>query len=60
MAFARLDVLHHVERADLSTAEGKDHLASELRDAFAEIPSSAVREDLTALVSERLVLPPRL
>ncbi len=53
-------MLHHVERADLSTAEGKDRLVSELRDVFADIPSSAVREDLIALVAERLALPPAL
>ena len=60
IAFARFHVLHHVERADLSTAEGKDRLVSELRDVFADIPSSAVREDLIALVAERLELPPAL
>jgi DNA primase len=60
VAFARFHVLHHVERADLSTAEGKDHLVSELRDVFADIPSSAVREDLIALVGERLALAPAL
>ena len=60
IAFARFHVLHHVERADLSTAEGKDRLVSELRDVFADIPSSAVREDLIALVAERLALPPAL
>ena len=53
-------MLHQVERADLSTAEGKDHLVSELRDVFADIPSSAVREDLLELVAERLALPPAL
>ena len=59
-ALARFHVLHHVNRADLSTAEGKDRLVSELRDVFADIPSSAVREDLIALVAERLALPPAL
>ena len=60
IAFARFRVLHHVERADLSTAEGKDSLVSELRDVFAEVPSSAVREDLIALVAERIALSPAL
>ena len=60
IAFARFHVLHHVRRADLGTAEGKDRLISELRAVFADIPSSAVREDLIALVAERLALPPAL
>ena len=60
IAFARFHVLHHVERADLSTAEGKDRLVGELRDVFADIPSSAVREDLIALVAKRVGLSPRL
>jgi DNA primase len=60
IAFARFHVQHHVERADLSTAEGKDRLVGELGDVFADIPSSAVREDLIALVGERLELRPAL
>jgi DNA primase len=60
MAFARFYVLHHVERADLTTAEGKDRLVSEVRDVFADIPSNAVGEDLIGLAAERLALPPAL
>ena len=60
IAFARFQVLHHVERADVSTAEGKDRLVVELRDVFADIPSSAVREDLIALVAARVALQPAL
>jgi len=59
-AFARFRVLHHVERADVSSAEGKDRLLSELRDVFADIPSSAVREDLIAVVAAHLALQPAL
>jgi DNA primase len=60
IAFARFHVLHHVERADVSTAEGKDRLLRGLRDVFAVIPSSAVREDLIALVATRVALAPSL
>jgi DNA primase len=60
IAFARFHVLHHVERADLSTAEGKDRLLRGLRDVFADIPSSAVREDLIAIVASHVALEPSL
>lgn len=60
MAFARFRVLQQVERADLKTAEGKDRLVSELRDVFVDIPSSAVREDLIALVATHVALQPSL
>jgi DNA primase len=53
IGFARFRVHHHLARADLGTAEGKDRLVSELRDVFADIPSSAVREDLIELVAAR-------
>jgi DNA primase len=59
-AVARFRVRHHVQRADLGTAEGKDRLVSELRAVFADIPSSALREDLIACVAERLALPAAL
>jgi len=59
-AFARFRVHHHIERSDLSTAEAKDCLVGELRDVFIDIPPSAVREDLIALVAERLELKPAL
>ena len=56
IGFARFRVHHHLARADLGTAEGKDRLVSDLRDVFADIPSSAVREDLIALVASRVGL----
>lgn len=59
-AFARFRVQHHLASGDVSSAEGKDRLVSELRDVFADIPSSAVREDLIALVAKRLALQPSL
>ena len=55
-AFARFHVQHHVDRVDVSTAEGKDSLVNELRDVFADIPSSALREDLIAGVAKHLAL----
>ena len=59
-AFARTLVAHHLERAELSSAEEKDRVVDELRGVFADIPASAVREELVALVAERLELEPRL
>lgn len=59
-AFARFHVQYHVERSDVSSAEGKDRLVSDLRAVFADIPSSAVREELIALVASHLQLQPAL
>ena len=59
-AFARTLVAHHLERAELSSAEEKDLVVDELRGVFADLPPSAVREELVALVAERLELEPRL
>lgn len=59
-AFARFRVQNHIDRADVATAEGKDRLVGELRDAFADIPSSAVREELIVLVANHLVSEPAL
>lgn len=55
-AFARFCVQYQIDRSDRSTAEGKDRLVAELQGVFAGIPSSAVREDLIALVAEHLEL----
>jgi DNA primase len=59
-AFARTLVAHYLGRAELSSAEEKDRVVDELRGVFADIPASAVREELVALVAERLELEPRL
>lgn len=59
-AFARFRVRHHLDRADIGTAEAKDRLVHELRDVFAEIQPSALREDLLASVARRLELQPSL
>lgn len=60
IAFARFRVEYHVARADVSTAEGKDRLVRELRDVFASIPSSAVREELITLVAEHVAVEPSI
>jgi DNA primase len=60
VALARFCVLHQVERADVSSAERKDRLLGELRDVFAGMPPSALREDLIQLVADRLSLSPAL
>ncbi len=59
-AFARFRVRHHVERADIGTAEAKDRLVHELRDVFADIQPGAVREDLIGWVARHLKLEPSL
>jgi len=59
-AFERFHVQQHLDRADLSCAEGKDQLVRELRPVFAEMPSSAVREDLVEGVAATLELQPVL
>ena len=59
-AFERFHVQQHLDRADLSCAEGKDQLVRELRPVFADMPSSAVREDLVESVAATLQLQPVL
>ena len=59
-AFVRFRVQRHLERAEIGTAEAKDRLIHELRDVFAEIQPSAVREDLIATVARTLELQPSL
>ncbi len=57
-AFARFRIQRHLERADVGTAEAKDRLMHELRDVFAGIQISALREDLIARVARYLELQP--
>ena len=59
-AFARFHVQHHLERADIGTAETKDRLIDELRDVFADIKPGAVREDLISCAARHLELQPSL
>jgi len=56
-------VRFRVERelaADLSSAEGKDAAIAALRPVFAQIPPSAMREELVGLVADRTELAPAL
>jgi DNA primase len=58
--FVRFRVQRVLDSADLSSAEGKDRAIAELRPVFAQIPPSAMREDLVALVADRTDLAPAL
>ena len=58
--FARFRVERELDAGDPSTAEGKDRVIDALRPVFAGIPSSAMREELFALVADRTDLTPAL
>jgi DNA primase len=58
--FVRFRVERALAVGDVSSAEGKDAVIEELRPVFAQIPPSALREELLALVSDRLDLAPAL
>jgi DNA primase len=58
--FVRFRVERELDRADLSTAEGKDAVIAALRPVFAGMPSSAMREELVGLVADRTDLAPAL
>ncbi|MEA2227724.1 MAG: primase [Solirubrobacteraceae bacterium] len=58
--FVRFRVERELERDDLSSAEGKDRVITALRPVFAQIPPSALREELVALVADRTDLAPAL
>jgi DNA primase len=52
--FVRFRVERALAQGDLGSAEGKDHVLAQLRPAFAELEESVLREDLLALVADRL------
>ena len=57
--FVRFRVQRELDRGDLTTAEGKDRVIGALQPVFADertLPPSAMREDLLALVADRLDL----
>lgn len=54
VSFPRFQVDQALANGDLSSAEGKDAVVAHLRPIFAEIPSSAVREDLLHQVADAL------
>ena len=58
--FVRFRVERELSTGDIGTAEGKDAVISALRPVFAQIPPSALREELIALVADRTDLSPAL
>jgi DNA primase len=58
--FVRFRVERELTTGDLTSAEGKDAVIAALRPVFAQIPPSALREELVALVSDRTDLAPAL
>jgi DNA primase len=58
--FVRFQVERALRNADLSDAEGKDKLIDDLKPVFAEIPPSAMREDLLKAVVAATDLSPAM
>lgn len=58
--FVRFRVQRVLDAGDGSSAEGRDRMLDELRPVFATIAPSALRMELTRMVSERLDLPESL
>src|SRR4051794_36573414 len=58
--FVRFRVERELSSGDLARAEGKDAVIAALRPVFAEIPPSALREELVALVADRTNLSPAM
>jgi len=58
--FVRFRVERALERGDLASPEGRDRIIDELVPVFATLPPSAMRMELTRIVSERLSLPESL
>src|SRR4051812_7386023 len=58
--FVRFRVERELSTGDLATAEGKDAVIGALRPVFAQIPPSALREELVALVADRTDLAPAM
>ena len=58
--FVRFRVERELDRADLTSAEGKDRVIDALRPVFATIPPSAMREELIAHVADRVGIAPAL
>ncbi|HTW42443.1 MAG TPA: DNA primase [Solirubrobacteraceae bacterium] len=57
IAFVRFRVERVLARGEDSTPEGRDRMLAELRPVFATLAPSAMRMELTRVVSERLALP---
>jgi len=58
--FVRFRVERALEVGDRATPEGRDRILADLRPVFATLPPSAMRMELTRIVSERLGLPESL
>src|SRR3954447_15728142 len=58
--FVRFRVERELSAGDLGSAEGKDAVIGALRPVFAQIPPSALREELLALVADRTDLSPAM
>src|SRR3954471_8523003 len=58
--FVRFQVERELDRADLTQAEGKDAVIAALRPVFAQLPPSALREELLAHVADAVDLAPAL
>jgi DNA primase len=57
--FVVFHVQRILDRADTGSAEGRDRAFSELRPVLAEVPASALRDELVQRVAGRLELPER-
>jgi DNA primase len=60
VAFVRFRVERVLASGDDSTPEGRDKIVEQLRPVFATLPPSAMRMELTRIVSGRLALPESL
>jgi DNA primase len=60
VAFVRFRVERVLANGDDSTPEGRDQMIEQLRPVFATLPPSAMRAELTMIVSSRLALPENL
>ncbi len=58
--FVRFRVERELARGEVGSPEGRDRVLAELRPVFATLPPSAMRMELTRLVSSRLALPESL
>jgi DNA primase len=58
--FVRFRVERELSTGDVASAEGKDAVIGALRPVFAQIPPSALREELVALVADRTDLSPAM
>ncbi|HSD79843.1 MAG TPA: DNA primase, partial [Solirubrobacteraceae bacterium] len=58
--FVRFRVERELDAGDVDGAEGKDRVIDALRPVFATLPPSALREELLALVADRVAIAPSL